>query len=79
MKKIVFTKKKLRNFFYDKKFFTTKFFFTKKIFCTKNISLKVIPSILAQVGEQQRFSPKVPTYVRTCLTLAFHDFGLSLG
>ena len=48
-KKIFYEKK-----IYEKKitiFFTTIFFYKKKYFLQKNISLKVIPSILAQVGE----------------------------
>ena len=35
------------------------FFLRKKYFVQKNISPKVIPSFLAQVGEAARFSPKV--------------------
>ena len=64
-KKIFFTKKNIfykkiffvkKNIFCEKKYFRQNlrkkiFFMKKKYFLWKNISLKIIPSILAQVGE----------------------------
>ena len=45
-------------------FYKKYFFLQKKYFVRKNISLKVIPSILAQVGEAAKLiSPKVHWYL----------------
>ena len=75
MKKKMLEKKIRKKYFLQKKNIFTKKILLQKKFLQKNILPKVIPSFLAQVGEAENFSPKVPYVV----TLALHDFGLSLG
>ena len=62
MKKKYFLQKKImkKNSFYEKKFLQKKFFLRQTFFLQQIFLLKVIPSILAQVGEAAKLiSPKV--------------------